>query len=487
MSQIINALQRSARADPHRRAVSGSDVSLTRAQLEAEVLRLARSIDRRCVLGSLMTNSPGWIVTDLAALHAAAPHIPLPPFFSDEQIRYALQDAGVNTVLTDDPDRIGAIAPVLYSESILIAGHEYARLRLQAAGQPVDSAIAKVTYTSGTTAAPRGVCLSIETIEQVAGALACATGANNHDRALALLPLAILLENIATVYVPLLCGAEILVPDPADSGIHGSSQVDPERLANILQQCRPTALVVPPGLLKLLIALAGQGLIPDSLRFIAVGGAPVGRALLDAAAAHGLPVYQGYGLSEAGSVVALNTPQGNRPGSVGRLLPHLSAEISESGEILVGGQTFTGYLGQAERRPGEVLATGDTGFIDEDGYLYVTGRMRERIITAYGRNVSPEWIEAELTAHADIAQAAVIGDGQRTLQAVLVPATGSHLPLAEAVAGINLRLPDYARIDSWLAANAPFTAANGLATVSGSPRRAKIRQQYFGQQQASGS
>ena len=145
-------------------------------------------------------------------------------------------------------------------------------------------------------------------METVAVALATAAEASSSDRALVLLPLSILLENTGSVYAPVIAGAEIHVPDPADTGIRGSSQVDSSAFARMLQRIRPSTLIVPPQLLKLLVALARAGQLPDSFRYIAVGGAPTGMSLLEAARDLGLPVYQGYGLSEACSVVAVNPP-----------------------------------------------------------------------------------------------------------------------------------------------------------------------------------
>lgn len=488
MSVVSDALARHARETPQGRALTSGRKSLSWRELDAGVDRLAAALNGVGTLGTLLTNGPAWAVTDLAALRAGITHVPLPAFFSDGQLGHALRDAGIDTVLTDAPERIAALATVVSRDTLDIAGVQYTRLTLPvAAPRAADVAVAKVTYTSGTTGTPRGVRLSLDTLETVAAALARAADATPQDRALALLPLSILLENIGTLYVPILSGAEMLIPDPVETGVGGSSRVDPGKLAGALQAYRPTALIVPPGLLKLLTGLARHGQVPDSLRFIAVGGAPAGQGLLEEAAHCGLPVYQGYGLSEAGSVVALNTPEHNRPGSVGRPLPHVRAVISPAGEILVQGRMFSGYLGEPVRDATSLLATGDTGYFDADGYLYVTGRLRERIITAYGRNVSPEWVEAELLAHPQIAQAAVIGDGRTRLCAVLVPNGADSDALEAAVAATNARLPDYARIDSWLAATAPFTVASGELSTGGSPRREAIERHYFPQRQATAS
>jgi len=419
-------------------------------------------------------------MTDLAALKAGCVHIPLPVFFSDEQLRHAIEDAQVDALITDNPLRITRLFPACIPEPLELAGQSCAYIRLRVPGTAVLTDIAKITYTSGTTGTPRGVHLSLPALETVALSLAEAAQASGSDRAFVLLPLSILLENIGSVYVPLLAGALIIVPDPDQTGVSGSSHIDPVRLASAMQRYRPTSLIVPPGLLKLLVQLARARAVPDSLRFIAVGGAPVGKDLLQSAQQLGLPVYQGYGLSEAASVVALNTAQQNRIGSVGKALPHCQVHISDSGEILVHGSAGTGSPGDAARDETSALRTGDLGYLDEDGFLYVTGRMCNRIITAYGRNVSPEWIESELLSHPDILQAAVLGNERPALVAVLVARQGvSPAQLQQAINAINARLPDYARIGTWQCAEAPFSTASGELTPTGALRRAVIEQHYL--------
>ena len=211
-----------------------------------------------------------------------------------------------------------------------------------------------------------------------------------------------------------------------------------------------------------------------SLRFVAVGGGKMPPQLLAAARARGFPVFEGYGLSECASVVALNLPGATRDGSVGRPLTHRRVRIAPDGEILVAGCAAR-YLGQ-DMREEPWLATGDLGHIDGDGYLYVDGRKKDILITGYGRNVSPEWPEAVLAGTGAFAQAMVVGDAQPYLGALLVPAS-ARLGAAELQAAVdraNAALPDYARIRAWLAVP-PFLPADGLATPNGRLRRAAIR------------
>ena len=114
----------------------------------------------------MIENSPAWIIMDLACVAANVPLLPLPAFFSDKQIQHALKDAGVDTVFTDKPDRFSGVA-----EKILIGGDPYYRITLASKPVVLPSHTAKITYTSGTTDEPKGVCLTQEAMETVAEAL----------------------------------------------------------------------------------------------------------------------------------------------------------------------------------------------------------------------------------------------------------------------------------------------------------------------------
>jgi long-subunit acyl-CoA synthetase (AMP-forming) len=224
---------------------------------------------------------------------------------------------------------------------------------------------------------------------------------------------------------------------------------------------------------------AGEGgaSMPSSLRFIAVGGAPVAPSLLQRAYQLGLPVFEGYGLSECASVVALNAPDCSRLGSVGRALPHVSVSFSADGEILVSGSTFLGYLGH--ECPPQPWPTGDLGYVDAEGFLHLTGRKKSLFITSFGRNVAPEWVERELTQQPAIAQAALFGECTPLNVVVIVPRPGfSEDEIETAIELVNQSLPDYARASTWLKASAPFTQKNGLLTANGRLKREAILEAY---------
>jgi acyl-CoA synthetase (AMP-forming)/AMP-acid ligase II len=278
----------------------------------------------------------------------------------------------------------------------------------------------------------------------------------------------------------LYAGASISLPSQHAIGIQGVSGVDTPRLLTYLGQRRPDSMILVPQLLLLLVMACEKGAFDARmLRFVAVGGARVSLDLLLRAQAAGIPIYEGYGLSECASVVALNRPDAHRAGSVGKPLPHIRVRLAEDGEVLIGGVPMLGYLGDTQPLP-IWWPTGDLGEFDAQGYLYLKGRKKNQFVTSFGRNVNPEWVEAELTQGGLIAQAFVYGEAMPHNHALLWPhhPAITDLQLAEAVAQANQALPDYARIHGWKRLEQPFTAANGLATANGRPRRDAILNQY---------
>jgi long-subunit acyl-CoA synthetase (AMP-forming) len=317
-------------------------------------------------------------------------------------------------------------------------------------------------------------------MDSVAESIVTATAGLGIERHLCLLPLALLLENITGMYAPLLAGATVILPSGRERGLHGSQQLDIGQLFACLHTWQPHSLVLVPQMLKALTVAASQGMpLPDSLRYVAVGGARVSPELLDEARTAGIPVYEGYGLSECSSVVTLNLPGDDRPGSVGKPLPHARVRIAADGEIHVCGATLLGYAGQPPQADAW-YATGDLGFIDTDGFLHLTGRRRNAFITAYGRNVNPEWPESELSRFPEITQAVVFGEARENNVAIIQP-TAAGIPdtaIDARVATANELLPDYARIHQWLRTDAAFSSANGLLTASGKPRREAVWRHY---------
>ncbi|RYF83724.1 MAG: long-chain acyl-CoA synthetase [Comamonadaceae bacterium] len=449
----------------------------TFAELGAHSAQLAQQLlaQGTRVIATLLDNSPAWVIADAAAAQAKVVHVPLPAFFTPEQIGHAIAAAGVDTVLT-----LPAVAarwpqaPVTVCE---VAGQPLAMLRLPGRDVAMPARTAKITFTSGTTGAPKGVCLSDDAMARVADGLVLAMAPLDIRRHLSALPFAVLLENVAGLMAPLRRGATCIVLPLQSMGLTGSSSFDAARFHEAVTRHKPDSLILLPQMLRAWAGhLATTGARPPaSLKLVAVGGAAVGLRLMQMARALGIPAYEGYGLSEGASVQALNLPGADLPGSAGRALPHADLRIAADGEVEVRGSLFSGYLGSSTP-VGAWWPTGDLGRIDAAGFVHIDGRKKHVLITAFGRNVSPEWVETALRSENLIGQAVVLGDGQPALSAVLWPlqAQAADAELQTAVDHANATLPDYAQVRRWARAQAPFTVDAGMATANGRPQRAAV-------------
>ncbi|MCZ8252260.1 MAG: AMP-binding protein [Hylemonella sp.] len=427
------------------------------------------------VLATLLDNGAAFVVLDEAAAGAGLVHVPLPPFFTPAQIQHALRSAGVDTLLA--PPAAAAAWPTLPWQTVQIAEQELRYARLPAQGLAMPRGTAKITYTSGSTGAPKGVCLRQSAMERVADGVVQALGPLGIARHLSALPYAVLLENVAGQMAARRQGATLITLPLAELGWRGSSQFDAATLHAAVLRHQPDSLILLPQMLRAWVGLllqSGQR-APAGLKFVAVGGAAAGAPLIAAAQALGIPAYEGYGLSEGASVQTLNLPGATRPGSVGRPLPHARLRVAADGEIEVAGSLMAGYLGDTQDMP-EWWPSGDLGHIDAEGYVHIRGRKKNVLISAYGRNISPEWVETALGQQAVIRQAVVFGDGEPRLWAVLWPVqdSTSDAALQAAVDAANATLPDYARITRWTRGRAAFSAETGYATANGRPQRAAI-------------
>ncbi|WP_409260327.1 AMP-binding protein [Pseudomonas putida] len=455
-------------------AIEGANERFTYKQLLAEVWLRAKALSERPrgVLVLALDNGPELLFWDLAALVSERACVIVPTFFSPAQVRHCVEQCGANLMLCQ-PEWEG-----LASQLSFVKQNAF-WVREPAATVALPEGTAKVTYTSGSTGTPKGVCLSAGAMLRVARELEVASRPSEPRRYLAVLPLGVLLENLG-VYAALVAGASVLLYPQAQLGMGGASQVDFKRLLGAIALSGAQSLILVPQLLMGLVTAIERGLTRvGPLRFVAVGGARVSPSLLARAEAIGLPVFEGYGLSECASVVALNRPGALRPGSVGRPLPHVQVRIAEDGEVWVAGSVLLGYLGEPAVTS-SWWATGDLGYLDNEGYLYLNGRKKHQFITSFGRNVNPEWVEAELTQSGVIAQAFVHGEGQPRNLALLWPLDpgASDEAIELAVQRSNAGLPDYAKVHVWRRLPGPLTPSEGTLTANGRPRREAILQRY---------
>lgn len=393
------------------------------------------------VVGLLAANSIEWVICDLALALAGKTMVPLPTFFSADQLKHIVKDASIGHILCGPQTQEMADALGL---PCTLMGNTF-----KTAPFPTDLSAAdrskRIIYTSGTTGAPKGVRIGSHQITASARGLRKASDAGEEDSYLSILPFSLLLEQVAAICVPLLSGSFVTInPTAAGAALQG----DPRPLIEAFATTRPTASVLVPGLLNAWV----QGLqsaamqAPEQLRFVAVGGAPIAAPLADAAWAHGIPVHEGYGLSECCSVVSVNHAGARVAGSTGQVLDGLRVTLEDDGEIVVHGPTvMDGYLGR-EDITNASWHTGDLGEFTAEGALRVLGRKDRLIVTPAGRNINPEWIETLAQGTPGVVAALLfLNDAQELILDITPASTDAADELERAVKTVLASAPDYAQ------------------------------------------
>jgi len=430
-------------------------------------------------------NGLNWLITDFACQKSQICLLPLPTFFSIAQLKHALRDSPVEAIITSNPALPGVLEDITNHQYLTVLDD----LTLIILNTPNHVAqlpenTGKITYTSGSTGTPKGVCLSNQQLLDQARALAEAV-AIPKPRHLCLLPLSTLLENVAGVYAPILAGGEVIVPSLDEIGFTGSSSIVAEKMITLISRFQPNSLILTPQLLLLLVTAANSGWRPPpTFKFVAVGGSRVSPELLQKAWDVGIPAYEGYGLSECASVVSLNTPSNQLAGSCGKPLPHLNIQIVED-EIVVSGNSMLGYVNNPASWNQASINTGDLGSLDEAGFLRIQGRSKNLLISSFGRNISPEWVESEFLSNSLFLDFVVFGDAQPFCIALLSTrptqtsdAKNHNKQIQAVINQVNQYLPDYARIKAWHLLSKPLALQKGLLTDNGRPKRQAILDQY---------
>ena len=484
----------------HQTILSSATESWDKAALLKKISQVSEALLKRknpkAPVGILADNSLEWIAIDLATQDIGVTLIPLPSFFTPSQWLHAIKSSGMQAIFCANEDAVRNLGFMFQNQYVgELKLFESMSVLSGMVEQPNLLEVQKITYTSGTTSEPKGVCLSTDQQWSVAQSIEQALRSLQIKRHLNVLPLSVLLENIAGVYTALACGAENICLPLNEVGLHGSSNFDADACITAIEKYQAESIILLPQMLQAIVALSTkQDPRLKSLKFVAVGGGKTPVALIKTAKAMGIPVYEGYGLSECASVVALNTPKDERIGSVGKVLSNRIVRVSKDGEIEVKNVGLPHYLESAKGLTNNPtssptsadetwLPTGDLGHIDDEGFLYLDGRKKNVLITSFGRNISPEWPESLLLGSGLFKQAIVVGDGQAQLSALLVTAKDdvSDEAIQLAITSVNQDLPDYAQIGPWMLADEPFTPNNGLATANGRLKRDLIKNKFNNQ------
>jgi long-subunit acyl-CoA synthetase (AMP-forming) len=454
MKQVFDALNRHSQTRPDDIAFEDDTGQISWRELAMRVENLACALDAvDGTIGIGLAGGIDYVVTDLALTLSGKRQVPLPFFFSTAQNVHVLMDSKVGTVITSNPEMFADL-PHLKPISPVAISSEACVLRSYAGGAE------RIIYTSGSSGNPKGVVLGDRQLKASISALSRVIAADATDTHLSILPLAQLLEQICGIFLPVVAGAKTVFRFEATKSLFGAP-IEP--LLDAFETTRPTTSLLAPAILGRWVNALGNKNAPDSLRFVAVGGSSSSPSLINAAQDAGIPVHEGYGLSECCAVVAMNRPGDNHPGTVGPVLDGLNVSL-ENGEIVVSGPTvMQGYL-NGDPAP-EVWHTGDLGHFDDDR-LVIDGRKDALLVTGAGRNISPEWVEQRVNVDPRVVSSAL---GLRKSDGALVLIVVAVAPVSPSEIEAYLSdLPIYAQPTALIMADPTEV---GLLFPVGTPNR----------------
>ncbi len=408
---------------------------------------------------------------------------------------------------------------------------------------------ATIIYTSGTTGEPKGAVLSHNNFLSNVEASISVIDIYSEDVFLSFLPLSHVFERMAGHFLTNHQGATVAYAESIDTVAENMLEVKPtvmvsvprlyEKIyARILENVEmgpavkrkifywaikvgrayvnhimnkkniPFFLSRKQKLADKLVFSKLKERVGGRLRFFISGGAPLSAEIAEFFAAAGLIILEGYGLTETSPVISVNLLDHFKFGTVGPPLPNVEVKIADDGEILTRGpHVMVGYF-KKEAATKEVIDeegwfhTGDIGLIDEDGFLKITDRKKNIIVTSGGKNVAPQPIENMLVTTQYIEQAVVIGDKRKFLTAIIVPALeavknwaaeqgkeinsydemlqleGLRELIRKEVDLVNENLARYETIKDFIFAKAPFTIESGELTPSLKVKRKVVEEKY---------
>ncbi len=515
-------------------------------------------------VGVMMPNCREWVMLDQATLGLGLVNVPL--FYNDRggNVAYIAEDAGIKLLVVAGSEQWESLEPVrdqlvtvkriITLQSLEGMTHDR-RLRMAdewlpkaAEGYIVNpeleaNGLASIVYTSGTTGHPKGVMLSHNNILSNTYEALQTTTTYESDVLLSFLPLSHMLERTGGYYLPMMAGVTVAyarsIPQLGEDLVtikptymisvpriyervyakiqEGLAEKPPiaQALFNLAvkvgwrrfeyQQKRASwspALLLWP-LLNKLVAGKITAKLGGRLRSAVSGGAPlaaeVGRMFLSL----GVPILQGYGLTETSPVLAVNTIEDNIAESVGKALPSTQVKVDSNGELLAkGAAVMLGFWNRPEETDLVMdsdgwFHTGDIARIDDEGHVYITGRIKDIIVLATGEKVSPVDMEIAITMDALLEQALVLGEGRPYLCALLIPepehwknlTEGLGVPpnatetysdekvLQHILKRINAQLkdfPSYAQVRKIKILAEPWTVENGYLTPTLKVKRSKV-------------
>lgn len=399
----------------------------------------------------LSENRFEWLIADHAILSSGAADVPLHAPLSPKQVEYQVGHSEARGIIVSgqaQADKVFEVLDNLPSLEFLISFDEidvpdcrlttiswqglkhrsgtiYAE-KIAAHEAVLDEAsLATIIYTSGTTGNPKGVMLTHGNLLCNAKSTCDISFVSMIDVLMSWLPYSHIYARTVDHYLTSIGGLTVVLAESVDTLMDNIKQVQPTWLTAVPRVYEKVWNAV--GTLDLETRTSALRTIFGSrVKQLTSGGAPLPRYIAEGFFESGIPLLEGYGLTESSPVIAFNSIENYRLGSVGQALGDVEVKISDAGEILTKGpHVMTGYWknpdATAETIVDDWLHTGDVGRLHEDGYLFITDRMKDLFVTSAGKNIAPAELERILSRDEYIDQAVVYGDGRQFVSALIVP------------------------------------------------------------------
>ena len=477
-------------------------------------------------VGLLAENRPEWLFADMGIMTAGAVNVPCHAGIPAQAVARLLADAGATWLFVSTAGQLAkarevrkelpGVKGVVVFDRAAAAGDapswaaflQQGRRALPSLAAELDRReraltgddLATIMYTSGTTGVPKGVMLThgnlLANAEQVLDLVQ-----KDYDIVLLnWLPFSHIFARLCDHYLSIRAGVLMALSESVDALPADILEVQPTHIHGVPRfwEKMLAAARAYPDPAKVLRAMFGR-----RVQWLMSGGAPLPPEVCKAYQAAGLPLVQGYGLTETAPVLTNNRPDDFRVESAGKAIPGVELKIADDGEILARGpNVMRGYWKQPQATA-EVIRdgwfyTGDMGHIDSDGFLYITGRKKDLIVLSSGKKVTPSGVENLLLSEPHLEQAIVFGDHRNFLTAVLVPnwakvrqtlsLNGSDEELAknpavdaffqERVAEVLKSTAAWEQVKKFVIRPKPFGIETGEMTVSLKLKRDTIRARH---------
>jgi long-chain acyl-CoA synthetase len=476
-------------------------------------------------------NRVEWAIADFACQILGVADVPIYSTLPPDQCAFILQDSGSKAIFVDNAEqaaKVRGLVPKIISFDP-VEGVESFEEFLKKGGEPPavkvePDDLATIIYTSGTTGVPKGVMLTQRNLVSNLLGSASAFDITPADTILSFLPLSHVFERIFD-YLFYLWGTSIAYAEHVDRVAENLLEIRPTIMAavprfyekvyskirksvseqkpwkqGLFEWARavgasagefhrrgarpPLGLGFRMWLANLLVLRKLQSRVGGRIRFFVSGGGALSRDVAEFFYSLGLPILEGYGLTETSPVICVNRIGATRLGTVGQTIPGVEVKIAADGEILARGPNIMkGYYNRPDETAKVMVdgwfATGDIGELDPEGYLKITDRKKDLFKPSGGKYIAPSVIEGRLKLSPRILNAVVIGDARKFPSALIVPVKGiSREEIAKEVATLNESLAHHEQIKKFELIDTDFTIDGGELTPTMKVRRKVVEKKY---------